>query len=234
MHLPDGFLDAQTSAATAVLAASGIVLALRGARRELDDRTTPMAGLVAVFVFAAQLLNFPIGLGTSGHLLGGALAAILVGPWTATLALTVVVTVQALLFGDGGITALGSNLTLLALVAPWVGWAVFRAVARVLARVLARSGAASGVAAFTAALVSVPATAAVFVLLYAAGGQVPVPTDLLLAAMTGWHVLVGTGEAVITTLVVGSVAAVRPDLVRGLRRGSAPRQELVIRSVAAR
>lgn len=230
MHLPDGFLDAPTSAATAVVAATGIALALRRARADLDDRTTPMTGLVAVFVFAAQLLNFPIGMGTSGHLLGGALAAILVGPWTATLALTVVVTVQALLFGDGGITALGSNLTLMALVAPWVGWAVFRMVARL----LARSSAATGVAAFAAALVSVPATAAVFVLLYAVGGQVPVPTDLLLAAMTGWHVLVGAGEALITTLVVGSVAAVRPDLVRGLRSESRHRQELVIRSVEVR
>ena len=82
MHVPDGFLDAGTSVATGAVAVVGVGLALRGARRELDDRTAPMAGLTAAFVFAAQMLNFPVGAGTSGHLLGGALAAVLVGPWT--------------------------------------------------------------------------------------------------------------------------------------------------------
>ena len=113
MHVPDGFLDAPTSVATAVVAAGGVALALRRARTELDDRTAPLAGLVAVFVFAAQMLNFPVGAGTSGHLLGGTLAAVLVGPWTATLCLTVVLAVQSLLFADGGITALGTNVILM-------------------------------------------------------------------------------------------------------------------------
>ena len=109
MHVPDGFLDAPTSVATGVVAAVGIGLALRGARRELDDRTAPLAGLVATFVFATQMLNFPVGAGTSGHLLGGALAAVLVGPATALLCMSVVFLVQCLLFADGGITALGTN-----------------------------------------------------------------------------------------------------------------------------
>ena len=101
MHVPDGFLDAQTSIGTAVLAAGVVAVSLRKARGELDDRTAPLAGLVAVFIFAGQMLNFPVGAGTSGHLLGGALAAVLVGPWVATLCLTVVLIVQALLFADG-------------------------------------------------------------------------------------------------------------------------------------
>src|SRR5215216_3959010 len=100
MHVPDGFLDAPTSLVTGAVAAAAVGVALRGARRELDDRTAPLAGLVATFVFATQMLNFPVGAGTSGHLLGGALAAILVGPHTATLVITVVLVVQALLFGD--------------------------------------------------------------------------------------------------------------------------------------
>ena len=123
MHVPDGFLSLPVSAATGVVAVAAVGVALRGARRELDERTAPLAGLVATFVFAAQMVNFPVGAGTSGHLIGGALAAVLVGPWTATLVLTVVTVVQALLFADGGLTALGTNVLLLAVVAVWVGWA---------------------------------------------------------------------------------------------------------------
>src|SRR5919107_5990597 len=113
MHVPDGFLDAPTSIATGAVAVAAVGVALRGARRELDDRTAPLAGLVAAFVFAAQMVNFPVGAGTSGHLLGGALAVALVGPWTAVLAISVVLLVQALLFADGGTTALGTNVVLL-------------------------------------------------------------------------------------------------------------------------
>src|SRR5215218_3875388 len=115
MHVPDGFLDAPTSVATGAVAAAGIAVALRGARRELDDRTAPLAGLVATFIFATQMLNFPVASGTSGHLLGGALAAVLVGPFTAVLCMSVVFLVQCLLFADGGITALGTNVVLMGL-----------------------------------------------------------------------------------------------------------------------
>src|SRR3954470_4330550 len=116
MHVPDGFLDAPTSIGTGVVAAAAVGVALRGARRELDDKTVPLAGLVAAFVFATQMLNFPGGAGTSGHLLGGALAAVLVGPWTAILCMSTVFIVQALLFADGGITALGTNIDLMGVV----------------------------------------------------------------------------------------------------------------------
>ena len=110
MHGPDGFLDLPTSVATGAVAVAGVGLALRGARRELDDRTAPLAGLVATFVFAVQMLNFPVAAGTSGHLLGGALAAILVGPYTGALCVAVVLIVQSLLFADGGLTAIGVRL----------------------------------------------------------------------------------------------------------------------------
>jgi cobalt/nickel transport system permease protein len=119
MHVPDGFLDAPTSIGTGVVAAAAVGVALRGARRELDDRTAPLAGLVAAFVFAAQMLNFPVASGTSGHLLGGALAAILVGPYTGLLCMATVFLVQCLLFADGGLSALGLNVVNMALVTAW-------------------------------------------------------------------------------------------------------------------
>lgn len=213
MHVPDGFLNPPTSAVTAVIAAGGVAVALRGARRELDDRTAPLAGLVAVFVFAAQMLNFPVGAGTSGHLLGGALAAVLVGPFTATLCVAVVLLVQALAFADGGITALGTNVTLMALVGVWVGYGVFR-----LARtVLPKRRSSVPLAAAVGALVSVPAASAVFALLFAIGGAAPISVGTLLTTMVGWHLLIGIGEGVITFLAVGSITAARPDLVHGAR-----------------
>ncbi|WP_282070704.1 energy-coupling factor ABC transporter permease [Janibacter hoylei] len=211
MHVPDGFLDVPTSVATGVVAAAGVTLALRRSRGEVDDRVAPLAGLVATFVFAAQMLNFPVGAGTSGHLIGGALAAVLVGPWVATLCLTVVLLVQALVFADGGLTALGTNVVLMAIVGVWVGWAVFAVARRVLP---ARAGSVP-VAASVGALVSVPAAAAVFTGLFAIGGTAPVELGALLTAMLSWHVVIGTGEAVITGLVVSAVLSVRPDLVHG-------------------
>ena len=228
MHVPDGFLDAPTSLGTAAVAAVGVGLALRGARRELDDRTAPLAGLVAAFVFAAQMLNFPVGAGTSGHLLGGALAAVLVGPWTATLSLSVVLLVQGLLFADGGLTALGTNITLMGLVGVWSGWLVFRAVQTVLPKRVSMVVPSAAIA----AMASVPVTAAAFVALYAVGGQVPVPLDSLVTAMLGWHVLIGLGEAAITGIAVSTVVAVRPDLVHGARSVLAKR-DLVVRDTVA-
>lgn len=218
MHVPDGFFTAATSGATAVVAAVGVGVALRGARRELDDRTAPLAGLVAVFVFAAQMLNFPVGAGTSGHLLGGALAAVLVGPFTATLCIAVVLLIQALAFADGGLTALGTNVVLMGLVGVWAGYGVFLLVRSVLPRALG----AIPVAAAVGALVSVPVTALAFTGLYAVGGAAPIDTGALAAAMVGWHTLIGIGEAVITFLAVGSIVAARPDLVYGARGLASP------------
>ncbi len=213
MHVPDGFLDAPTSLATGVVAATAVAVSLRAARRELDDRTAPMAGLVATFVFAAQMINFPVGAGTSGHLMGGALAAVLVGPWTAVLCLSVVLVVQALLMADGGITAIGTNISLIGIVTVAVGWGVFVLLRKVLpARIsIVAPAAAAG------ALLSVPVAALVFTGLFAIGGNAPVDLTALTATMLGWHTLIGIGEAAVTGLVVASVVAARPDLVHGAR-----------------
>lgn len=213
MHVPDGFLDAPTSMATGAVAAVGIGIALRASRRELDDRTAPLAGLVATFVFATQMVNFPVGSGTSGHLLGGALAAVLVGPATALLCMSVVFVVQCLLFADGGITALGTNILLMGMVTVVVGWAVFRTAQAVLPKRVSSVAPAAALAAF----VSVPVASLAFVGLYAVGGTVDIPLASLTTAMVGVHTLIGLGEAAITFLAVGSIVAVRPDLVFGAR-----------------
>ncbi|MFD9975404.1 energy-coupling factor ABC transporter permease [Streptomyces sp. NPDC059017] len=228
MHVPDGFINVPVSAAAGVVAAGAVAVSLRGARRELGsathagghgvDRTAPLAGLVAAFVFAVQMLNFPVAAGTSGHLLGGALAAILVGPYTGVLCISVVLLLQGVLFADGGLTALGVNILLMGVVTVVVAYTLFRA----LIRVLPKKRRSVTVATFLAALVSVPASAVAFTLLYALGGTTDVPIGTVLGAMTGVHILIGIGEAAITAATVGAVLAVRPDLVHGARGLSAP------------
>ncbi|MFF3452198.1 energy-coupling factor ABC transporter permease [Streptomyces sp. NPDC002667] len=213
MHVPDGFINAPVSAAAGVVAAGALAVSLRGARRELDERTAPLAGLVAAFIFAVQMLNFPVAAGTSGHLLGGALAAILVGPFTGVLCVSVVLLMQGILFADGGLTALGVNITDMAITTTVVSYVVFRG----LVKVLPRKRRSITVASFVAALLSVPAAAVVFTLVYAVGGTTDVALSKVATAMVGVHVLIGVGEAVITALTVGAVVAVRPDLVYGAR-----------------
>ncbi|GFE24171.1 cobalt ABC transporter permease [Streptomyces sp. SID8375] len=223
MHVPDGFINAPVSAATGVVAAVAVAVSLRGARRELAgagpvgaaaaERTAPLAGLVAAFIFAVQMLNFPVAAGTSGHLLGGALAAILVGPYTGVLCVSVVLLMQGVLFADGGLTALGVNITDMAIVTTVVAYALFRG----LVKVLPRKRRSITVASFAAALLSVPAAAVAFTALYAVGGTADVPIGKVFTAMVGVHLLIGIGEAAITALTVGAVIAVRPDLVYGAR-----------------
>ncbi|MEV7558007.1 energy-coupling factor ABC transporter permease [Streptomyces sp. NPDC089795] len=213
MHVPDGFINAPVSVAAGVVAAAAVAVSLRGARRELDERTAPLAGLVAAFIFAVQMLNFPVAAGTSGHLLGGALAAILVGPYTGVLCVSVVLLMQGILFADGGLTALGVNITVMGVVTVVVSYAIFRG----LLGILPPTRRSVTVAAFTGALLSVPAAAAAFTAVYAIGGTTDVPIAKVFTAMVGVHVLIGIGEAAITAATVGAVIAVRPDLVHGAR-----------------
>jgi cobalt/nickel transport system permease protein len=213
MHVPDGFLDAPTSVATGVVAAGALAVSLRRASREIRETGPALPGLVAAFIFAVQMVNFPIGAGTSGHLLGGALAAALVGPWTGVLCMAVVLIVQALLFADGGLTALGTNVIDMGLTTVLVGFVVMTVLLRLLPQ---RRGAVAPVAG-VAAFLSVPVAAVVFTLLYAVGGAVPIPLGQLATAMIGWHVLIGIGEGLITAAVVGAVMASRPDLVHAAR-----------------
>jgi cobalt/nickel transport system permease protein len=214
MHIPDGFIDIPTSAAFGTLALAGTAIALKKAKTEVDDRTAPMAGLTAVFIFAVQMLNFPVAAGTSGHLLGGALAMVLVGPYAASLAITVVLGVQALLFADGGLTALGLNVFNLSVIAVLVSFLVFKLMVKLLPKTKSAIPLAAGIAAF----VSVPISASAFTLQYAIGGNGTAPVETVLIAMFSTHLLIGIGEAVITMLTVSAILASRSDLVYGWNR----------------
>ncbi|MEY3149140.1 MAG: hypothetical protein RL029_414 [Actinomycetota bacterium] len=214
MHIPDGFIDIPTSASFGLLAVAGTAVALKKARTELDDRTAPMAGLTAVFIFAVQMLNFPVAAGTSGHLLGGALATVLVGPYAASLAVTVVLGVQALLFADGGLSALGLNIFNLSIIAVLVSHLVF-----VFAKkVMPKNRGSIPIAAAIAALISVPISASAFALQYAVGGTGTAPASTVFAAMFSTHILIGIGEALITMVTVSAIISTRSDLVYGWRQ----------------
>jgi cobalamin biosynthesis protein CbiM len=223
MHIPDGFIDVQTSAIFAGVAAAGVATALKGARTQLDEKTAPLAGLTAVFIFAVQMLNFPVAAGTSGHLIGAVLAAVLVGPWAATLALTIVLLVQAFLFADGGLTALGLSVFNMSLLAVWAGYGTFI----LIRKILPKNKASVSIAAAIGALISVPVAAIGFTIQYALGATATYSTSTVLTAMVGTHMLIGIGEAIITGLTVSAVLASRSDLVYGWKNNA---QKLEIRN----
>jgi len=208
MHIPDGFLSPEVAAVCAVPAAGAVAYGLRRASRQLDERTVPLLGVTAAFVFAAQMLNFPVAGGTSGHFLGAALAAILLGPWLAGLVLSVVLVVQAFVFADGGITALGANVLNMGVVGALVVGGLMVAARRVLPN---RRGVLLAVAG-AGAWLAVVAGAAVTAIELAISGTVPLGT--VLPAMLGVHVLIGAGEAAITVAAVSAVLSTRPDVVR--------------------
>jgi cobalt/nickel transport system permease protein len=220
LHIGNGIINGPVSAAAAALAGLALVVCVARGRRDLDDRLAPMAGLVAAFVFAVQMLNFPVLPGVSGHLLGGALAALLVGPWVGALCVAVVLVVQGLVFADGGVTAIGLNVTNMAL----VGTAAAYALIAVLLRVLPRTPTGLAITAFAASVVSVVTASQAFVLEYWLGGTTELQSyslGALAATMAGTHTLIGIGEGLIAATTVVSVAKSRPDLVyalRGLRR----------------
>lgn len=211
MHIPDGFINGATSAGAAVAAAGGVGVALVKSGKDLQERQLPFAGLAAAFIFALQMLNFPVAAGTSGHLIGGALAAILLGPWLGIVAVAVVVIVQALLFADGGVSAAGLNVLNMAVVTVAVAWPVFRG----LMRLLPKTNASALLSTMVAAWASVVASSIAFAIEYAIGGNGGVDPGTVFGAMAGVHAVIGIGEGIITALTVGAVLVVRPDLVYG-------------------
>lgn len=219
MHIPDGFIDPAVSTGAIAVSAVAVGVALKRTRGQFDEAVAPMAGLAAVFIFAAQMVNFPVAAGTSGHLIGGALAAVLIGPWAGMLAMAVVVALQALIFADGGITALGLNLFNMAVLAPLVGWLALRLVLS-----LRPQKSMVPVAAGVAGLASVLAASTGFVLQFALGGVSVVSVTAVATAMTSVHLLIGAIEGVITAFVIGAVMSTRPDLVWGAQRLLAKQQ----------
>jgi cobalt/nickel transport system permease protein len=222
VHIPDGFLDAKTCLGAYCLAGVGLTWAGRRVTAQWNDRTVPLLGVMSAFVFAAQMVNFPIAGGTSGHLLGGVLAAVLLGPSAAAMALTTVLLVQCFLFQDGGLTALGANVLNLSLIAVLGGYLIYSALAALLP---GRRGIV--VRAAVAAWASVVLAAVACALELAASGTVPLP--LVLPAMTITHGAIGVGEALITAAVLSFVLKVRPDLFYD--PSAAERQPLRLRAL---
>jgi cobalt/nickel transport system permease protein len=207
VHIPDGFLTPEVAAGAGVLAAGAVAYGLRRADETLDERAVPLLGVTGAFVFAAQMLNFPVAGGTSGHFLGAALAAVLLGPWMACLVLAVVLAMQAFVFADGGITALGANVLNMGVIGGLGAGLVLVAGRRVLPDTRTAFLGLVGIATWTAVMAGAAATAAELAL----SGTVPLQT--VLPAMLGVHALIGVGEAVVTVTAVSAVLASRPDLV---------------------
>jgi cobalt/nickel transport system permease protein len=213
MHAPDGFLNPGTAIVTGIISLVIVAFSLRQAKQQLKDKAIPLAGITAAFIFAAQMFNFPVAAGTTGHLLGGALAAILLGPSVGTVVVTIVVVIQALVFADGGLTALGYNVLNMAIVTSYGGYAVFRLLRRLFPRTSAGVVGSTGLAAWA----SVVMAAVAFSIEWLFGATAPIPFNQVFAAMVGVHVLIGIGEGLLSALAVGAVLASRPDLVFGAR-----------------
>ena len=207
MHIPDGFLSLLVAAVAWVLSIGALAYAIYRTNQELGERQVPLMGVMAAFIFAAQMLNFPVAGGTSGHLIGGTLAAILLGPWAGMLVMTSVVAVQALLFQDGGLVAMGANILNMAVVACLVGYYVYVAAQRILGdKPWVNLGSA-----FVASWCSVFMTSLVCAIQLGASGSSPL--QVALPAMASVHALIGAGEGLITVAALAFITATRRDLV---------------------
>ena len=214
MHIPDGFLDPKTALATGILAAAGLAVALRQTHKNLPRKQIPLLGLSAAFVFTAQMLNFPVAGGTSGHLIGAVLTAALLGPSAAVIVISCVLIVQCFMFADGGITTLGANIFNMALVGGVGGWTLYHLLTRIFPGLFGRILGATFAAWASTVLASIACAGQL-----AASGTVT--WSLAFPTMAGIHALIGIGEGLITALILAAIARTRPDLL-GLTSESAP------------
>lgn len=206
MHIPDGFLSVIVSIFFWVVSVAVLFVALRKTNRTLRDKDIPLMGVLAAAIFAGQMLNFSVTGGTSGHLLGAALATILLGPWTAMLTMTVVVSVQALIFQDGGLLALGTNLFNMAIIGVAVSYTIYRLLMN-----LGAKQKAAPLAGFAAAWTSIFIASLSCALQLALSGTSP--AQIAVPAMAGIHALIGIGEGLITAGALVFIGKVRPDLL---------------------
>ncbi len=207
MHIPDGFLNLPVIFVTWVIAIALIALALSRSQAEYQEKAVPLMGVCAAFIFAAQMINFPIPGGTSGHLLGGTLAGALLGPWAGSLVMVAVFIVQAVLFQDGGLTVLGANIFNMGLVGTFAGYYLYKAIRFAIGR-NKLSGMVIGAA--VAAWTSVMVGSLLCAIQLAISGTVLL--TVALAAMATWHVIIGIGEAVITVIALTFIWRTRPDM----------------------
>ena len=206
MHIPDGFIDGKTVVVTTTLAAVGVGLALNRVRETLPPRKIPLLGLSAAFLFAAQLLNFPVVAGTSGHLIGGVLVGALLGPSAAVVVVTTVLIVQCFLFQDGGVLALGANVFNMAILGAGGGWVIYRCVSALLRGARGRITAVAFAAWLSTVLAAMGCAAQL-----AWSGKVDWKSAF--TAMVGVHLLIGLGEGLISALVFAAIQRTRPELV---------------------
>lgn len=217
MHIPDGFIDGKTAATTVLLSAVGVGLALRQARRRLPPRRVPLLGLAAAFLFAAQMVNFPVVGGTSGHLMGGVLVAALIGPSAAIVVLTTVLIVQCFLFADGGVLALGANVFNMAILGAAGGYGIYRLVCGWLPGTRGQVTAVAFAGWCSTVLASICCVGEL-----AWSGTVAWPAGF--TAMASVHMLIGIGEGLISALVFLAIRRMRPELTGEISGPAAPRQ----------
>jgi len=202
MHIPDGFLDLKTWAGLAVVSGVFLGLAIKKTNKKLGEKQVPLLGVTAAFIFAAQMLNFPVAGGTSGHFMGGLLAGILLGPFSGLLVMSTVLILQCLIFQDGGLTALGANIFNMGIIGGFFAYYLWVGLSKILGR-------SAGI--FVSAWVSIILAASFCALELAISGTVPL--KIVLPAMAGIHTLIGLGEGIITVGVLSFVTKVRPDLL---------------------
>lgn len=208
MHIPDGYLSLPVSLVTGVIAIALIALSLNRVQSEYKERTVPLMGVSAAFIFAAQMVNFPIIGGTSGHLLGGTLAGILLGPWAGSLVMSVVFIVQSVMFQDGGLTALGANITIMGLIGTFGGYYLYQFLRTLIGR---NTWLGMSIGTAISSWTSVVIAAGLCALMLALSDTVPLAVGL--TAMLSWHFMIGIGEAFITLAVISFIWNTRPELI---------------------
>jgi cobalt/nickel transport system permease protein len=208
MHIPDGFLSAPVAAATGVVAVAAIAVAVKVTNKKMGEKQVPMMGVLAAFIFAAQMLNFPVAGGTSGHFLGAMLAAILVGPWATVLIMSSVLAVQSLIFQDGGLLALGANITNMGVISVFGSYYVYKGIDALFKHTKAGTLAGAGIGAWFSVVLAALACAAE---LSISGTS---PWTIAIPAMGGVHMFIGVGEGLITVAVLSLIMATRADLLK--------------------
>ncbi len=211
MHIPEGMLTQQTTVASWIASLPVVGYAVVTVRKKMSDSRVVLMAVLAALIFALQMLNFPVAGGTSGHFAGGAAAAIILGPWAAVLIMTTVLIIQAFMFADGGVLALGANMFNMAIVGPMVGWAVYALVTKLRDTRVGRS-----IGSFTAAWSATMAAALCAGLMLWISGRAPF--GIAVGSMAFWHAIIGVGEGLITAALVNYILSVRPDILEAPER----------------
>ena len=214
MHVPDGFMNVTMSAATGVISFGTLWAYIRSAKDLIADKFIALTGMMSALIFVLQMINFPIAAGTSGHLLGGALAVIVLGPRLGLICLSVVVIIQSLLFADGGLSALGVNVLNMAIVTSTTSWFIVK----YWIKFIGKNKISIVSVSVLAGILSVVFSSIAFTIQYAIGGTISIPVGTVLLAMVTTHFIIGFGEGVITALIITLLIRVRPDLIYAYER----------------